>query len=150
MVKKTPFFFLLVLFLIPAIQAHAGCVTRYFVVQPDDTSGYNTIVMPDGDLLPLASLTSRVVATLSDGRKIIHAILPPSILEDLAKLAECEDPLSLECVGALGITHVYAGRDLAEVLTMFQELAGQVLVGVDEQGQPVMIDKILRHKWACE
>lgn len=122
-------------------------VTRFFVVEPDHAVGYKANLIPDDDVLPISDLQAVTVATLLDGRKIIHAILPDYILQAMREATDPIDPLTLEGVIALGITTRYAGEDRADVLVNFPELEGQVKIGVDEEGENIMVDKLLRHRW---
>ena len=125
-------------------------ITRYFIVNDTETKDYKSNLTPDNDVLPLAQLQSVVVGTLNDGRKVIHAILPRYLIKEMQELAELQDPLTIEGVQALDIVSKWGGMDRESLLERYPELAGQYQSGVDEEGQPVMIDRLMAHKWAGE
>ena len=125
-------------------------ITRYFVVNDTETKDYTSNLTPDNDVLPLAQLQSVVVGTLSDGRKVIHAIVPRYLIKEMQEMAEIENPLTIEGVQALDIVSKWGGMDRESLLERYPELAGQYQSGVDEEGNPIFVDKLMAHKWAGE
>ena len=100
--------------------------------------------------MPLAQLQSVVVGTLSDGRKVIHAIVPRYLIREMQEMAELENPLTIEGVMAIDIVSKWGGMDRTSLLERYPELAGQYQSGVDEEEQPVFVDRLMAHKWAGE
>ena len=125
-------------------------ITRYFIVEPEQAEGYKSNLVPDNDILPLSNLESVIVATLEDGRKIVHAIIPDWLIAEMQEQTGLENPLTLEGVQALGIMGRWAGQDRDSVLEYFPELQGQKEIGVDEEGNPIFVDKLMKHKWCGE
>lgn len=125
-------------------------ITRYFVVNDTETKDYEANLTPDNDVLPLAQLQSVVVGTLNDGRKVIHAIVPRYLIREMQEMAELENPLTIAGVMALDIVGKWGGIDRESLLERYPELAGQYQSGVDEEGNPVMVDRLMAHKWAGE
>ena len=125
-------------------------ITRYFVVNDTETKDYTSNLTPDNDILPLAQLQSVVVGTLSDGRKVIHAIVPRYLIREMQEMAELQDPLTIAGVMALDIVSKWGGMDRASLLERYPELQGQYQSGVDEEGNPIMVDRLMAHKWAGE
>lgn len=141
-------------FIVLAATVHAGCVTRYFVLPETqiDRQKYTAILYPDGgDNLPLSDLPVTVYPhPVNDGRYLVKANLTQYILSAMADGLNAETVLSPAGVVELDIVGSYAGETRDEVLLKFPELAGQVQVGTDEQGQPIMVDKFPRKRWSCE
>jgi hypothetical protein len=123
---------------------------RYFVVPENQVSSVlsRAILIPDNDVLPLTDLSNtHIVATVKDGRKVVHARLSHGDVEDISTLAESADPLSRATVVLMDIESSYAGMSREEVITKFPELSGQVKVGTDEEGNDILKDKLERHEW---
>lgn len=134
-------------------SAYAGCVTRYFVLPAENVNGYKASLFTDNDLLPLSNLKVIPGPVLADGRQIVKAELPGYLIKTMKEHCAdfgIDDPLTPEGVTALGIIGSFAGRTRAEVLFRWPELVGQVQAGVDEEGSPVMVDKMPRMRWVCE
>lgn len=98
-------------------------ITRYFIVNDDEQAGHIANLVPDQDILPLSQLEAVTVATLADGRKVIHAIVPDHIIQDMRELAEIDDPLTIQGVMTLDIINKWGGMDKASVLERYPVLA---------------------------
>lgn len=125
-------------------------VTRYFVVGLDEALDYKANLTSDNDILPISNLQSIVVGNLVDGRKIIKAVLPEYLIASMREATDLDDPLTMEGVIALDIAGKFAGSTPEEVLAMFPELVGQKEIGTDEDGNPIMKDKLKRVSFSGE
>lgn len=125
-------------------------ITRFFIVEADQTKGFKSNLVPDNDFLPLAELQSKIVAELKDGRKIIHATIPPYLIREMKEHIGMTDPLSAEGVAALGISGKFAGRTRSDVIANFPELKGTKVIGQDEKGKDILAPKIKIHTWSGE
>ena len=151
-----PFLIVLIVLMISmqtAQIAQANCITRYFVLPASDVKNYSAILFTDNDFLPLTNLKVIPGPILQDGRQIVKAELPKYLIMIMAET--CADwgisnPLTPEGVNALGIVNSYAGKTREEVLFRWPELIGQVQAGIDEYGDPVMVDKFPVMRWSCE
>ena len=127
-----------------------GTITRYFCVEPNQAQGYKSVLVPDNDILPLSNLESMIVGTLADGRKIIHAVIPDWLVQEMQEQTGLENPLTIEGLQALDIMGKWAGMNRESVFEYFPELAGQYQAGVDEEGNPIFVDKLMVHRWCGE
>lgn len=125
-------------------------ITRFFVVGADEAKGFKANLLSDNDILPIAQLHCSIVGELLDGRKVVRVILPSYIIKEMSFQTDLDDPLTPEGVVALNIAGKFAGRTYADVLTMFPELEGQVQVGTDEEGNPIMKNRLKRTRWLGE
>ena len=127
---------------------HEMSIDRFFVCKPDQHSGYKSFLMDDDDVLPLDTFIN-ALPIYSDNEKVILRVRldMPTIVE-LQNQTECADPLSLEAVEALGITKAYIGPTIESVFEKYPELEGQRQSGVDDEGNPVMVDIVSRGTWA--
>ena len=123
-------------------------IDRFFVCKPNQHSGYKSLLMDDDGYLPIDTLINSL-KIYSDSEKVILRVRldMPTIVE-LQSQTECADPLSLEAVTLLGITKAYIGPTLESVFVKYPELEGQKQSGVDEEGNPVMVDIVSRARWA--
>ena len=109
----------------------------------------------DNSFLEVFPVNSKILKT-HEGNAIISlylgAIQGAEILADLQLLTGVEDPLSdanhLTTITDLCVegTHILATRE--QLFAVLPELAGQELVGQDEEGVDVYRDKIIFSTWA--
>jgi hypothetical protein len=125
-------------------------VTRFFKCTPEQSEGFNSTLMPDGDTLALDVFKNSKEVYRDETMVICHVILDDITLTMITEMTEVGDPLSIEAVKALGIQGSYAGKDRTEVLVNFPELVGQKKVGVDEDGKDIMVNKLMNHRWLGE
>jgi hypothetical protein len=126
---------------------------RFFKTTPDLHNGYSTALMCDnGDILPLDVLRNSREIYRDETKVIVHALISDRLMADIVDLAEVENPLSPEAVQALGIVNAYCGEEYSSepykgLFWYFPDLAGQRVGGQDEDGNDIMVDKVLRHTW---
>ena len=108
-------------------------ITRYFVVAPAHCEGFKAVIVPNNDNLPLDQIpNSKQLATLADGRVILHVVLSLSMIKDLQEITGIADPLSIEAVTALGLGNTYIGPTRQDVLDMFPELDGTRTITLED------------------
>ena len=122
-------------------------IKRFFKVTPEQYANHRATLIPDGDTLPIDILENAGVVYQDDEKVILCVILHSSQLKDIADIAEVEDPLSVEAVVAMGIQGSYCGENYTDeeyqgLFWYFPELAGEHKVGVDEEGNDVMVPKV--------
>ena len=104
------------------------------------------------NIYPELTIQARIVATLDDGRKVSHCLIPEWTKEITKPFQDPEevsdDLLTEKNKKYLGIDQKFLGYTLEEVFAKLPELEGQKQVGVDEEGNPVMVDKLMRLKWS--
>lgn len=125
-------------------------ITRYFALNALDTKGYKATLWPDNDLLPLSNLKVVPGPLLQDGRRIVKAELPGYLIKAMAEHTELADPLTPEGVILLDIADKFAGRTREDVISKFPELAGQHIVGQDEEGNNIYQDNLPEQYWSGE
>lgn len=147
--------YIIVLFslLLLIVNAHAGCVTRYFVLPAEHVFKYTSDLYPDHDTLKISNLKTLRGPTLADGRIIVKAELPPYLIRDMAE--QCAevgitDPLTPIGVTYLDIATKFAGRTREDIILRYPELDGQIEIGRDGNNNPILVDKFPVMTWACE
>jgi len=58
-----------------------------------------------------------------------------------------DDPFTLDAVQEMALEWYYIGDKESDIIALYPELAGQYQDGVDEDGNPIMRDKIDSSKW---
>ena len=133
----------------------------YFFVSSGSHAWYRAVLIPNHDVMPLATLTNAVqvyptYAGVVEGYedvKLICCIISPELQADLEDIAETDDWATLSTVVGIDIAGKYAGRDLSYtpkwgVFAEHPALDGQVQVGTDpESDEPVMSDIVNRVQW---
>jgi hypothetical protein len=119
-------------------------IIRYFEAKKEhvNINKYRTMIMPDTDYLPLDEIRNAVVIAEIDDKYILKIWLGTPTIAELQTQTECADPLSLEAVSVLDITQAYIGTEIADVILRYSELAGNYIVGQDEEGNNIMAPKI--------
>ena len=123
-------------------------IDRFFVVRPDQSAGHKALLMDDLDVLPLDTFINAMSIYRDSEKVILRVRLGNGTIAELQNQTDCADPLSLEAVSLLGITKAYIGPTLESVFLKYPELKGQRQSGVDEDGNPVMVDIVSRGTWA--
>lgn len=138
--------------------AWAKCEVRFFEVAPNQAGDYKAVILPTGDFLPLAVLSSARVVYSGEYKgkliKIIRAIIPKKLIKDIATFTDVENPLSIEGVQALRLGsyrgETYTDNEYSGLFYYYPELAGKKEVGKDEEGNPSMAWIVERQRWLCE
>ncbi len=91
-----------------------------------------------------------VVGTTNTGKKIIKAIMKPHWIKEVRRFIRDDDITSAAALAKIKIQNAYIGPDSSDVFTRFPETIGQIQIGVDEFGAPIMVDKLSRGTWICE
>jgi len=152
MVKKI--LILIIDLLCIASIAYAGCEVRFFQVMSDQATGHEAIILPEGDVLPLAKLRN-VSIVYDDLYKIIKVILTPSLIKDISEFTGLDDPLSIESVQALGLTsyrgETYTDDEYSGLFYYHPDLEGTKIIGTDpDTGEYIRTWKVRRVKASCE
>jgi len=129
-------------------------VARFFKCSPDQSLGFKSTLIPDGDVLPLDLFHNSKEVYRDDTMVINHVLLSDDTITVMTdSLEEGVDPLTIEGVQALGITGSYCGMEyshepMAGLFWFYPALDAQKLIGQDEEGNDVFTDVVLRHSWA--
>jgi len=125
-------------------------VSRYFILSPEQVSGFKAILVPDNDLLTLDEIPNcKVLAETSDGKKVVHVLLGPVQLNNMKELAEVTDPLTLSAVETLGLTNCYLGETPQDV----RDATGETFITTHSYTDPDTSETItydvdhLKHEW---
>jgi len=94
----------------------------YFLLNSDQHKDYNSILIPDNDLMALDILDNSVlvyptIAGILDSlpnKVVVNAIIGPELQKDLREIVEQERWDSLITIRELGLEAVYVGRELTD------------------------------------
>ena len=123
-------------------------VDRYFQCSPEQYKNHKSILLPDGDILPLDIFINSLNQYEDEEKIILLVRIDDGTIQELQDQIGCADPLSLEAVKLLGIQKVYIGPTEEHVYTKYPELRGQIQTGTDEAGNPIMTDILSKGRWA--
>ena len=123
-------------------------VDRYFQCSPEQYKNHKSVLLPDGDILPLDIFINSLNQYEDEEKIILLVRIDDGTIQELQDQTGCADPLSLEAVVMLGIQDAYIGPTEEHVYERYPELRGQIQTGIDETGNPVMTDILSKGRWA--
>ncbi len=119
-------------------------IDRIFQCKPDQDI---SMLAPDTDVLTLDQFNNAMEIYRDSSKVIIRVRLDDPCLQVMAEQTGM-DPLSVDAVQALGIEGSYIGATLEDVFARWPELAGDKIVGQDENGNDIVVPIVSRAVWA--
>lgn len=125
-------------------------VENNLISKMTDVKKQEFIAQETKDVFPTFNLQSREIATLEDGRKIVHAIIPGWLEKRMKQFvleSETRKTFSKGWLIALGIDSAFIGFKVQDIIKKFPELDGMKIIGKDDDGKNILVPKIDQHKW---
>lgn len=125
-----------------------------FIKEPEPLIEKGVEIGTTEERYPELTFQGKELATLADGRKIVHAIVArlgqalPFIKCQSDYDPEDEDVLSKNNLKRLGVETQVIGYTREDVLKAYPELVGYTETEVD--GEIVQTPKLMKHKWSGE
>ena len=130
------------------------CQVAFFEVIGDQAIGYHMVLVPDGDVLPLAKIYNSIIIYECPEFKIVKAIISEHLIKEITDLTGVPDGWSQEGLAELRLSSYrgenYSDEETFGLFSYYPDLKGEKKIGVDEDGNDITDYIVKRVKWSCE